>query len=35
MIRYLLCLIRHRGRHRWFPRYLGGYGRCWECGRTW
>ena len=34
-LRWLACIPLHRGAHRWFPRYLGGYGRCSACGREW
>ena len=33
--RWLECNLWHGRAHRWFPRYLGGYGRCSACGRTW
>ena len=32
---WLACTLLHRRAHRWFPRYLGGYGRCSTCGREW
>ena len=32
---WLTCTLLHRRMHRQFPRYLGGYGCCLECGREW
>ena len=32
---WMVCTLRHRRAHRWFQRYLGGYGRCSACGREW
>ena len=30
-----VCVLRHRPAHRWYPRYLDGYGECVTCGRQW
>ena len=32
---WLTCALLHRRVHRWYPRYLGGYGCCSACGREW
>ena len=32
---WAVCVLRHRAAHRWYPRYLAGYGACSTCGRGW
>jgi hypothetical protein len=35
VVAWVVCTLRHRRAHRWFPRYLDGYGACSICGRRW
>ena len=35
VLAWVVCTLRHRAAHRWYPRYLGGYGTCSICGREW
>jgi hypothetical protein len=35
VLAWAVCILRHRAAHRWYPRYLDGYGVCSTCGRGW
>jgi len=35
LLGWLACTLMHRRAHRWYPRYLGGYGCCSACGWEW
>ncbi len=35
VLAWMVCMLRHRASHRWYPRYLAGYGVCMTCRRQW
>lgn len=35
VLAWAVCTLWHRAGHRWYPRYLDGYGVCSTCGREW